>query len=247
MDIVGKVAIVTGAASGIGRATARGLSIAGAAAVVVDIDRSGGEETVRMIQANGGEATFVEADVSMPSGIRNMFAWAERIYGGVDILHNNAGIVAGGASAWPHTSLEYITQIVAVNLAGVMMGTRAAIDALWKRGGGAVINTGSVAALFPFPYDPVYAGSKSGIITFTQSCKPLKESHNIRVNGILLGFVDTAQLAKAGDGVDPPEWVATILSTSTATMMQPEEVATAVIDLVRDDVVAGEMRMVGAE
>src|SRR5688572_26901747 len=130
MEISGRVALVTGAASGIGRASAHALAAAGAAVVVVDVDAAGGAETVRLIEEAGGRAIFVEADVASPSGIRAMYLAAERAFGGVDIVHNNAGLVSGGVPGWPETPLERIAEVVTTNLGGVIMGTRAAVDAL---------------------------------------------------------------------------------------------------------------------
>ena len=216
MNIAGKVALVTGAASGIGRATAQALAQAGASVLVVDIDASGGAETVRAIEASGGCAALAEADVSTPAGIRAMFAAAHQRFGGVDIVHNNAGIVGGANPPWPETSLERISQMVATNLAGVMMGTRAAIEAFRPRGGGVVINSASVAALVPFPFEPIYVATKAGIVLFTQSCKTLKETHNVRVNAIMPTFVDTPIWLKTGDGVRRAPWAAAITQLGAA-------------------------------
>src|SRR5262245_32711531 len=107
MNIKGKVALVTGAGSGMGRATAQALAAEGAAVLVVDIDADGGADTVRLIKDAGGAATFFKADVSTPAGVRGMFDAVETIYGGVDIVHNNAGIPCG-APDWPEVSLERI-------------------------------------------------------------------------------------------------------------------------------------------
>lgn len=240
MDIVGKVAIVTGAASGIGRASAVALAAAGAAVVVADVDATGGEETVRLIETSGGCAIFVGADVGSPAGIRAMFAAAEERFGGADIVHNNAALVSGGQPGWPGTSLERISQVVATNLGGVVMGTRAAVDALGKRGGGVVVNTGAVAALAPTPIDPPYVATKAGVLLFTQSCRALKESHNIRVNTIMVPFVKTPLHAKLGDGTTPPDWLRA--AQSSMELLEPEEVAAVVLELVRDDALAGEVR-----
>ena len=243
MKISGKVALVTGAASGIGRACAQALADAGAAVLVVDIDTAGGGETVRMIEATGGRAVFAESDVSTVAGIRAMFRAVEQAFGGVDIVHNNAAIMGGSTPAWPETSLERISRIVATNLAGVMMGTRAAIDAMRPRGGGVVINTSGAGALLPFPPEPVYGATKAGIVLFTQSCKPLQASHNIRVNCVIPPTVETPILAKTGDGTTPAGWLTDYIAV-VGPPLPPSRIAEVVLDLVQDDSLAGEVREV---
>lgn len=238
MNIAGKTALVTGAASGIGRASALALAQAGASVLVVDIDTAGGAETVRLIEADGGRAAFAAADVSSSAGIRTMFLQVKEIFGGVDIVHNNAGIVAGANPGWPETSLERISMVVATNLAGVIMGTRAAIDAMLLRGG-VIVNTSAISALIPMPTEPVYAATKAGVVVFTQSCKPLKESHNIRVNAVLPPVTDTPILAKSGDGVKPANWLSSYIAL-TGPPIPPRRVAEVVLEVVRDDSLAGE-------
>ena len=244
MDIQGKVALVTGASSGIGRATAVALAAEGAAVAVADIDRAGGEETVRAIAGADGRASFFEADVATPAGIAGLFASVEAAYGGIDIVHNNAGIMTGDAPGWPDASMEKIHLVVGVNVAGVMMGTLAAVHALRKRGGGAVVNTASVAAFGPMPFDPIYAATKAAVLSFTQSCAMLAETENIRVNTVLPGMVDTPIIAKTGDGVTPAAWLRPALEATT--MLRPEDIAASVLDFVRDDSRAGQAELVAS-
>ncbi|HCV00254.1 MAG: short chain dehydrogenase [Dehalococcoidia bacterium] len=242
MEISGKIALVTGAASGIGRATAIALSGEGASVAVCDIDSEGGTETVSAIAAQGGQASFFEGDVSTPSGVRSLFAAVEAAYGGIDIVHNNAGIMTGDTPGWPEVGLEKIKLVISVNVAGVMMGTGAAIQALRKRGGGAIVNTASVAALGPMPNDPMYAASKAAVVNFTESCAVLAESENIRVNAVLPGMVDTPIIGKTGDGVNPAAWLRPAIAATT--FLQPEEIADVVLGLIRDDSKAGSAELV---
>lgn len=242
MEIRGKVAIVTGAASGIGRASAVALGREGAKVVVADVDEAGSAETVRQVKEAGGEAAFVRADVSSPAGVEGLFAETERLFGGVDIVHNNAGIMTGGNPNWPDCSNEKIAAVVGVNLAGVIMGTRQAVQAMRKRGGGAVVNTASIAGLNPMPMDPIYASTKAAVILFTQSCAMLNETEHVRVNVVLPGIVDTPIIAKTGDGTTPAKWLEPALAV--AHMLRPEEIAEAVLDYIRDDTKAGDHRVV---
>ncbi len=241
MDPKGKVAIVTGAGSGIGRASAMALSGAGASVVVADVDDAGGRETVRLVEAQGGTATFVHTDVRVPESVEALFVAAESEYGGVDIVHNNAGLVSGNPP-WPGTPTSRIVDVLNVNLGGVMLGTRVACDHLRKRGGGAIVNTASIAAEIPFPDDAVYAATKAGVLMFTRSCMALKERENIRVNAVLPSMVDTPMVNKTGDGTQPAEWLKPALDA--VPMIKPEVIAEAVMALILDDSVAGEGRTV---
>lgn len=236
MDLPGKVALVTGGATGIGRSISRSLAAAGASVLVVDVDDIAGTATVRRIDEAGGRAAFVQADVASPHGIREMFAAAATTFGGVDVVCNNAGLVAG-APDWPAMDLERIRLVVDVNLGGVCMGTQAAIQALRARGGGVVVNTASLAALAPFPSDPVYGATKAGVVFLTRSCAGLA-AEGIRVNAVLPAMVRTPIIAKTGDGERPAAWLEPFLATEP--LLEPEEVAAAVLDLVADDTRAGE-------
>jgi 3-oxoacyl-[acyl-carrier protein] reductase len=245
LDIKGKVAIVTGGSSGIGRATSVALGREGASVVVADVDAAGGAETVRLVTSVGGKATFVRADVSTAAGIRKLFDDAEAAYGGVDIVHNNAGIMTGGSPNWPDASLEKCQLVVDVNVAGVIMGTREAVARMRKRGGGVVVNTASIAALAPMPMDPIYAATKAAVVLFTQGCKMLNETEKVRVNAVLPGMVDTAIIAKTGDGTKPADWLAPAIAATK--MLQPEDIAAAVLEYIKDDASAGDHRIVGNE
>ncbi len=142
MDVSGKVAIITGAGSGIGRATALLLAEKGASIVVADLNEGGAKETVSLIEAAGGKAAAVRVDVTKSADLDAMFAFAQKTYGGFDILYNNAGITTG-QPRWPDCPEENWRRTVEVDLNAVIEGTRKAIPLLTARGGGVIIHTAS--------------------------------------------------------------------------------------------------------
>jgi NAD(P)-dependent dehydrogenase (short-subunit alcohol dehydrogenase family) len=242
MDIAGKVAVVTGAGSGIGRACARSLAALGASVLVADIDEGGGRETVAAITAAGGTAEFVRVDVSRLEDLTAMFDSAAKRFGGVDILCNNAGIVCG-EPLWPATDPQLLATQVTINLGAVILGTRLAIEGLHARGGGVVVNIASLGALLPLGDEPGYSATKAGVVMFTRACAALKRTHNIRVNAVLPALVDTPLLAKSGDGSTEAAWAQQ--ARQILPLLSPAEVADAVVDIVRDDSLAGHYRIVG--
>jgi NAD(P)-dependent dehydrogenase (short-subunit alcohol dehydrogenase family) len=242
MEIDGKVALVTGAGSGIGRASALALAREGAAVVVADMAEGAGRETVGLLEEAGGKAAFVLGDVSDPVQLTAIFAAAAEAFGGLDIVHNNAGIVCG-EPLWPGTDPARLFRQVAVNLGAVVVGTRLAVDHLGPRGGGAVVNTASLAAVFPLEAEPAYSATKAGVVMFTQACAGLEQSHGIRVTAVLPALVDTPLLDKTGDGVAPADWVG--MAKGILGLQSPDDVAAVVVDLVRQGT-AGEHRFVEA-
>jgi NAD(P)-dependent dehydrogenase (short-subunit alcohol dehydrogenase family) len=170
-----------------------------------------------------------------------MFAAAQSEFGGVDIVHNNAGLVCG-EPLWPDITPETLLRVMNVNLGGVVLGTRLAIPYLRRRDGGAIVNTASMAALFPMTVDPIYSATKAGVTMFTRACSELA-TEGIRVNSVLPGLVDTPLLPKTGDGESWADWAHA--SKELMGLLQAEEVAEVVLDLVRDDTAVAEERVVG--
>ncbi|HUY22337.1 MAG TPA: SDR family oxidoreductase [Acidimicrobiales bacterium] len=242
MDTAGKVAVVTGAGSGIGRACARALAAAGAAVLVADIDESGGLGTVAAVREAGGSAEFARVDVTLVTELSAMLDAAEQRLGGLDILVNNAGIVCG-EPLWPATDPQALATQVAVNLGAVILGTRLAVDRLAPRGGGVVVNIASIGALLPLEDEPGYSATKAGVVMFTRACAALHRTHNIRVNAVLPALVDTPLLAKSGDGTTEAPWARQ--ARGILPLLSPDDVAGAVVEIVRDDSLAGRDRIVG--
>ena len=238
MQLENKVAIVTGAAQGIGEAYARGIARQGAVVVVADIDESGGGETVAQIEAAGGRAAFVRSDVTGAADAKAMIAFAEETFGGLDILHKNAGITTP-RPRFPDADPESWMPVIEINLRGVILGTQFGIAAMKKRGGGAIVNTASLAGIgYGFPPDPVYAASKGGVVLFTASLAPLKDEMNIRVNCVCPGVVDTPMFQRGRDEA-PEEQSAMAERMRLLPVLQPEDVADAVVEFIRDDTLAG--------
>ena len=240
MEIAGKVAVVTGAASGIGRATALALAREGASVVVADLDEAGGQETVGLVADEGGTAIYVRCDVSEARSIEALFARAVEEFGGLDIVHNNAGMVCGWPH-WPDITPEQLNRIITVNLGGPILGTRLALDHLRARGGGVIVNTASLAARFPLEGGPRVLGHEGRRRDVHPACAALAEE-NIRVNAVLPGLVDTPLLAKTGPDGEVAEWA--VQSRGVTGVLDPSAIADAVVDLVRDDTAVAEERVV---
>jgi len=238
MEIRERVAVVTGAASGIGRATAVALARAGARRVVLgDLDESGLARTARDVEDAGSRAAWVPTDVRDPAALERLLDRAEADGGGLDILHNNAGL-SGGTPTWPDIAVERIAELVDVNLKGVLFGTRLALPRMAARGGGAIVNTASMAARAPLPPEAIYCATKVGVTLFTQSCAPLRESHGVRVNCVCPGITETPMLQTTGPG---GRGLADYLKPVYAAIVpiQPEEIAAAVLALIEDESRAG--------
>jgi NAD(P)-dependent dehydrogenase (short-subunit alcohol dehydrogenase family) len=244
MDIQGKVAIVTGGGSGIGRASALRLAKEGASVVVADVSADGGHATVHNIDASGGKATYCRVDVTSEADLRSAIALAEETYGGLDILHNNAGIITG-QPAWPDTEVERWSRMVDINLRGVILGTQLALPAMRKRGGGGVVNTASLAGIgFGYAPNPVYAATKGGVVLFTASLAPLAEEANIRVNCVCPGVVDTPMLRGLQGEMESDDASSPLMERLREfPVLQPEDIADAVVHLIRDDSLAGRAYM----
>jgi len=238
MEIAGRGAIVTGAGSGIGRATSLALAREGARILVVDVDRGQAEATTRLIRNEGGQAHTCQADVTSEADTKAMIHEAESRWGGVEIVHNNAGVLSSGRGGFTDTPVDAWLHMIDVNLNGVVLTAHAAIPAMQRRGGGALVQTASVAGLIAYPGSPIYAATKAAVVSFTRGLAKLKDEMGIRANCVCPEVVDTPpiqstrQRARAA-GISTPHMALPLIP--------PEEVAHGVLALIRDDTLAGQV------
>lgn len=216
----GKVALVTGAASGIGRASALAFARGGARVVLGDIAEDGLTETQRLISEAGGEALAVRTDVSHAADVQALVDAAVQTYGRLDCAHNNAGLLGAFAHTAESTE-ENFDRLIAVNLKGVWLCLRAEIPQMLSQGGGAIVNTASSAGLVGFRGLPAYVASKHGVAGLTKTAAAEYARKGIRVNAVCPGFVDTpmVQGLSGSDRIDLP----------IGRLAKPEEIAEAVI------------------
>ncbi|HXG21692.1 MAG TPA: SDR family oxidoreductase [Methylomirabilota bacterium] len=230
--VAGKVALITGAGSGIGRASALAFAREGAKVVVADVIVEGGEETVRLIQQAGGEAVFMRADVSQAVEVEALVKKAVATYGRLDCAHNNAGIEGPGA-----TTVEYAEamwdRVIAVNLKGVWLCMKYEITEMLKHGGGAIVNTASTAGLVGYPRGSAYVASKHGVVGLTKTAVLEYAKSGVRVNAVCPGAIDTPMMGRITD--HRPQRAARMAAAEPVGRMgQPGEIAEAVVWLCSD-------------
>ncbi len=228
----GKVALVTGAGSGIGRATARLMAHEGAKVVLVDWNLDGAQETEAQIREAGGDAIAIKADVSQASDVEAFMQKAVDTYGKLDIIFNNAGI-EGVRSELAEATEENFDRIISVNLKGVFFGIKYAVPHLVRNGGGSIINTASVAGLVGTMGLGHYAASKHGVVGLTRTAALELANRNIRVNCVCPGGVDTPMVARLR-AAQPQSMPQPGSASPMGRLAQPEEIAQMVVFLASD-------------
>lgn len=202
MDFKDKVALVTGGSNGIGRATALGFASRGAKVVVVDRDAAGGEATAGIIRQKGGEALFVQADVTDPAAVQAYVKKAVDAYGRIDCFHNNAGI-EGRITPTAEYDEDIYDAIMAVNVKGVFLGLRHVLPVMIKQGTGAIVNTASTAGLIGTPGMPAYCASKHAVIGLTKVAAGEVGPQGVRVNAVCPGPIATRMIEDLERQISP--------------------------------------------
>lgn len=225
----GKVAIVTGSASGIGKATAILLANEGAKVVVSDVNVKDGEAVTRSINTSGGHAIFIKADTSSPNENENLVRETIEKFGALHIAVNNAGI-GGELAPLADYSLEGWKRVIDINLSGVFYGMKYQIPAMLKSGGGSIINISSILGVVGFPTAPAYTAAKHGVVGLTRQSALDYSSKGIRINAVGPAFIKTPMISAL-----PPEASEQLIAAHPIGRLgEPEEVAELIAFLASD-------------
>jgi len=232
-EFTGKSVLVTGAASGIGRAVADKFAARGANLLLVDIDAPKGKAAAAELRNQGAEAHFFEADVADASACRRMVDTARDLFGRLDAAVNNAGIADGSVvEATDNYPLERWDRIIAVNLSGVFHCLRYELPLMLQTGGGAIVNTASISGLVTFPGTPAYVAAKHGVVGLTKMICNEYAARGIRCNAVAPGIIDTPLTA---DTLAIPAWQTSLKAMiPTGRIGRPEDVADVVLWLCSD-------------
>src|SRR5881398_3334717 len=204
MDFTGKVALITGAANGIGRATALAFAKSGARTVVVDRDAAGGEATAGIIRQQGGEARFVASDVTKSADVQAYVKAALDAFGSIDCFFNNAGIEGKVAPVAEYDEAVF-DQVIGINVKGVFLGLRHVLPVMLKQKSGAVVNTASVAGLVATPGMSAYVASKHAVIGLTKAAAGEVARSGVRVNAVCPGPIDTRMIHSLEQQISPDD------------------------------------------
>lgn len=230
MRLTDKIAVITGAGSGIGRATALLFAREGARVVIADIDNHGGIDTENLIKESGGKAIFVHTDVSVAADVAKLVSIAIDRFGKIDILYNNAGIFM------KNTPVEQVEEslwerIFAVNVQGIFHGVKYVVPEMRKSGGGVIINTASMTAVRPLKNMCAYAASKGAVITLTKALALELAPYKIRVNCINPAITETPIISVLSE----EQKKATVSTIPLGRMAKPEDIAHAALYLASDE------------
>lgn len=229
----GQVALVTGAGNGIGRATAQAFAQQGMKVVVSDVDAKGGEATVELIRGAGGEATFIRCDVTRDAEVKALVEGTVAAYGRLDYAFNNAGIEIEKGKLADGEESEF-DAIMGVNVKGVWLCMKHQIPVMLGQGGGAIVNTASVAGLGAAPKMSIYAASKHAVIGLTKSAAIEYAKKKIRVNAVCPAVIDTDMFRRAYEA-DPKKAEFAAAMHPVGRVGRVEEIASAVLYLCSDN------------
>lgn len=221
-----KVCVVTGAASGIGRAVALAYGRAGAAVVVSDTQTSGGQETVELLRKQGARGAFIAADVSKPDDCRKLVEGAVAQFGRLDVACNNAGI-AGDLAPTADYPLDAWSSVIGVNLSGVFYCMKYELPAMLKGGGGAIVNIASILGQVGFANAPAYTAAKHGVVGLTKTAALEYSAQGVRINSVGPAFIHTPMIALLES--DPATRDQLIAQHPIGRLGLPEEVAELVL------------------
>jgi NAD(P)-dependent dehydrogenase (short-subunit alcohol dehydrogenase family) len=229
-----RVALVTGGASGIGRATAVAFARAGARVVVSDVDDAGGEETVARITGEDSQAIFLHGDVTDPAAVQALVRGAVDRFGRLDCAFNGAGITGGPGMPTADCPEDVWQRVIAVNLTGVWLCMKYELQEMLRQKSGVIVNAASVLGTVGLANTTAYTAAKHGVLGATRVAAIEYAPHGIRVNAVCPGFVDTPMLANLGLTTDPLIRAGIETLHPMGRLGRPEEIAEAVIWLCSD-------------
>lgn len=230
--LMDRVAIITGAASGIGRAAALAFAREGIKVLASDVDESGGQETVKLISQDRGAAFFFKADVSQAGQVKAMVEKAVTTYGRLDYAFNNAGVEGESASTADCSESNW-DKVLGINLKGVWLCMKHEIPHMLRHGKGAIVNNASIAGLVGFTQIPAYCAAKGGVIQLTRAAALEYAATGLRINAVLPGAIQTPMLTRSF-GNDPEAEKQFIGQVPMGRAGTPEEIAAAVLWLCSD-------------